>query len=196
VLKQEEIREVLSRAEEIQRGGARLTREDEEMLVQAAEEAGLSRSAVLQALRERLGAGVEPPAPGTKVFARSGDGHMYVAEVLDIKERGVQVRFVSGGEHTVAFDEVKPLTLLPGQKIMCDWPRWGWNSCRVTKFDAETATIRASDGWKQRDFSLTEIRIRTEPKPRTPRTDWFWVWITTSAAGGTLLGAILALSTR
>lgn len=89
-LTDDELRDVLARAEEIQRA----SRHDEEMnaeleaVIGAAEEVGLARPAVERALRERLALSA-PPAVGTLTFARSTDDKFYVAEVLSISTEGV-----------------------------------------------------------------------------------------------------------
>ncbi|MDP9178308.1 MAG: tudor domain-containing protein, partial [Gemmatimonadota bacterium] len=129
-LTDDEFRDVLTRAEEIQRA----SRHDNEMnaeieaVIGAAEEVGLARPAVERALRERLALSV-PPAVGALTFARSTDDKFYVAEVVSISTEGVRVRFLRGGEHLVTLDELKPCAFLPGERVVCNWPWWGPWTC-------------------------------------------------------------------
>jgi hypothetical protein len=78
-LTDDELRDVLERAEEIQR----TSRSGEEMraeleaVIGAGEGVGLTRAAVERALREHLDLG-PPPVVGDRVFARSADGRYYL----------------------------------------------------------------------------------------------------------------------
>ena len=134
-LTDDELRDVLQRAEEIQHA----SRSEDEMhaeleaVIGAAEEVGLARSAVERALRERLNL-VRTPNVGALVFAKSADGKFYVAEVLSISPDGVRVRFLRGSEHVVAHDELRPASFIPGERVVCDWPWWGAWNCTVVAF--------------------------------------------------------------
>jgi hypothetical protein len=147
-LTDEELRDVLERAEEIQRA----SRHGEEMhaeleaVIGAAEEVGLTRSAVERALRERLDL-FAPPAIGSLVFAKSADDKFHVAETLSVSPEEVRVRFLRGTEHVVASDEVKRCTFIPGQRVTCHWPWWGPWTCTVLAYDAPSQFLKLSDGW-------------------------------------------------
>ena len=112
-LSQEELREVLARAEEIH--SRNVETGDAESILRAAEEAGLPREAIEKALEERFGASREPAKPGELVFAESADGKHYVAEALSGDQRETKVRFLKGGEHTVPTANTRPASFLPGE---------------------------------------------------------------------------------
>lgn len=201
---EQQIREVLARAGEIQLhsdpGESEATQM--EAIVAAAEEAGLSREAVLQAMRERLHVGTEGPAVGSRVFATSADGKFYVADVLELGERSVRVRFLKGGELDVPLGSTQPASFLPGQRIVCPWPDWGWWTCTVVSYDADHGTVRAHDGWGTTEsFPISEVRMdpprsRREHRP-IPRLKFFLFSLAAGAAlGGTLGGLITWLVLR
>lgn len=125
-LTDEELHDVLARADEIQRATVQGTerRAELEAVIAAAEGVGLSRDAVEQALRERLNLAV-PPAPETLTFATSADGKAYVAEVISISEDSARVRFLRGSEYLVTLDQLRPCALIPGERVVCHWPWWG-----------------------------------------------------------------------
>lgn len=157
---EEEIREVLARAEEIhQRRGNGPAENESEIVIRAAEEAGLPREAVEQAIRERFDIPAEIPKPRELVFAKSSDGRYYVAEVLE-SERGIRVRFSKGGEVTLALQDLRPCTFLPGARIVCPWPDWGWWTCTVISYDAEKRKVKVTDGWgNYQTFAIADVRL-------------------------------------
>ena len=80
-LTDDELREVLSRAEEIERGDRKGAAVDAEFnaVVEAGVSVGLARVAMEQALRERGVVPMAPPSPGEMAFALSADGNYYAA---------------------------------------------------------------------------------------------------------------------
>ena len=148
-LTDDELRDVLARAEEIQR----TSRHGHEMhaeleaVIGAAEEVGLTRPAVERALRERLNLPAALPAPGTLAFATSADGNAYVSEVLSISADSARVRFLRGSEHLVTPDQLRPCSLIPGARVVCSWPWWGPWTCTVVGYDAASQSVELSDGW-------------------------------------------------
>jgi hypothetical protein len=159
-LSDDEFRDILARAEEIQRTSRRGAEIDAELsaVIGAAEAVGLTRSAVERALRERLNLPATPPAPGDLVFATSADGNAYVAEVRSIDPDEVVVRFLRGSEHRVALDQLRPLSLIPGERVVCHWPWWGPWTCTVVGYDAAAQRVELSDGWGEtRTFPLAEV---------------------------------------
>lgn len=80
-LEDSEIREVLARAQEIQRH-TRPAAIELEAVIEAAEQVGIPRAAVERALRERLDLPARAPAAGDLAFAKSADDRFYVAEVV------------------------------------------------------------------------------------------------------------------
>jgi hypothetical protein len=194
-LTDDELRDVLTRAEEIQRA----SRHDDEMsaeleaVIGAAEEVGLARPAVERAIRERF-ALTAPPKVGTQTFAKSADGNFYVAEVLSISTEGVRVRFLRGSEHLVTLDQLRPCAFIPGERIVCDWPWWGpWN-CTVVSYDAVAQRVKVNDGsgytktFPIADVWLAPPRNTGASKARTR------VYVTLIGAGaglGALVGSII-----
>ncbi len=172
-LTQNEMTEVLQRAEEIQRQEQAKIEWTQELQqwVGAAEEAGLSRVAIEQALRERTAfSGVEL-SPGEKIFAKSMDGRFYIAKLVDLSEDGGTVEFINGGRCKLSQRDMRPLNLVPGSKVECDWPNWGWWTCTIVSYNHELNTIHANDGWGQtRIFPISEIRLRGEE----PKQGRFW----------------------
>ena len=166
-----------------------------EAIVAAAEEAGLSREAVLQAMRERLHTVVQAPAVGTRVFATSADGKLYVADVTTATEQSVRVRFLKGGELDVPLGAIQPCSFLPGQRVVCPWLDWGWWTCTVVSYDAEQGVIKASDGWGTTEtFPITEVRLNpvraTRERKPIPRLRFFLYSLATGAALGGTLGCV------
>lgn len=194
-LTDDELRDVLTRAEEIQRG---LRRDDEmnaelEAVIGAAEEVGLARPAVERALRERL-AFSPTPAVGALAFARSADGKFYVAEVLSISTEGVRVRFLRGSEHLLTLDQLRPCAFLPGERVVCDWPWWGPWTCTVVAYDAGKQRVKLSDGWGYtKTFRVAEVWLPPERSAGASgaRTRVYATLIGAGAALGALVGSII-----
>lgn len=189
---QAEIRELLQRAEEIQaQSGVHLEQNPQlANLVAAAEEAGLDKEAVLQALRERISVAGKPVEDGDLVFAPSSDTHLYVARVLQSKGATARVQFLTGGEVDIAMNELRPFAILPGQTLACPWPSWGWWNCKVVGYDSANQKVKVSDGWTQEmTFHISDVRISTaKPIPAKVRnlaSNIAW------ALGGTAVGALL-----
>lgn len=197
-LNQDQLRDVLARAEEIrlQRGITPSQRDIEEVL-SVAEEAGLDRESVLQAVRERLSVLGEPPKNGDRIFAKSSDGNYYVATVQDAKDGVLKVRFAQGGDHTVNAMDVRPCSFLPGQKVVCPWPSWGWWTCRVLSFDASRDELRVTDGWGSEEvFPVSNVRMAQESiNPRVPGKLTAWLF-TGLVAGGAIGSALTWLFLR
>jgi hypothetical protein len=164
-LTDEELRDVLARAEEIQRA-SRIGRDAElRAVISAAEEVGLERAAVEQALRERLDVPLAPPAAGELVFAQSADDKYYVAEVLSASPDSARVRYLRGSEHTVTLDRLRPCAFLPGSRVTCHWPWWGPWTCTVISYDAAKQRVKLSDGWgATKTFNVSDVWIEPPRK--------------------------------
>ncbi len=192
MLNQEQLREVLARAEEIQReSGSSISEREVDQLINAASEVGLSREAVLQALRERVDL-VEPPKAGERVFAASTDGHFYPARVVSVSDTSARVRFQRGTEHNLRLNELRPFAFIPGQRVVCLWPWWGWWTCDVVSYDEAGDELKVTDGWTERTFAAAEVRLPKE-KSRT-RPEWkarVTVWVLSAAAAGGAIGSLL-----
>ena len=194
-LEDHDIRAVLARAQEIELG----TQSDAaeiERVIQAAEEVGISRASVERAFRERLNLPARASSVGDLVFARSSDDKYYTAEVLAVDTHGVRVRFLRGSEHEVSTDEIRPCTLLPGERVICPWPWWGPWTCTVLSYDAARQRVSVSDGWGEtRDFSITEIWTappRAPDQHRATKRKIYAVLLGVGAVGGTIVGAIVS----
>jgi hypothetical protein len=163
-LSEEELRETLQRARQIAEQGRELAAPevDYEAYLKAAEEVGLPRSAVLQALRERQLIPAETFAAGQMVFAPSADGYWYPATLVDLESHTATVRFLSGGEHTCALADLRPLSLIPGRKLEADLKGWGWWSAIVEKYDPQSGKVSVlHDDWMggKEKVSLQKIRL-------------------------------------
>ena len=194
-LTDEELHDVLARAQEIDDAA----RHGDEWAVEvaavigAAEEVGLSRQAVQQALAERLLLPASPPAIGSLTWARSSDGRLYGAEVLGASEEGTLVRFLGGSEHRIALGELRPWTLMPGQRVGCDWPGWGPWSCTVIAYDFEKREVDLSDRWGNRKkFPVSEIWLSpAKADSRAARRRTYATLLAAGAAAGALIGSIV-----
>ncbi len=194
-LTDQELREVLARAEEIQRSLHPDT--DLPALIAAAEEVGISRQAMERALRERMDLALTPPAVGSLVFARSANDKFYAAEVIAVGADGVRVRYLRGSEHVVEPDQVRPASLIPGERIIVDWPWWGPWTCSVISFDAARERVKVSDGWgSTRSFPLAEVWLPASRKADERGRNRRRVYATLLGVGavlGALLGAAATL---
>lgn len=197
-LTEEQIRDVLARAEEIHLKSAdpEMGSAEIEAVVSAAEEAGLSREAILQALRERVALPMDPPQSGERVFAKSSDGKFYVADVVSVQSDLLRVRFVRGGETSVRLADIQPCTFLPGSKVVCPWPNWGWWTCTVVSYNADKQKVKVTDGWGSHEtFPISEVRL-DPPKPQRPggpmpRMKFFLVSLGAGLATGGVLGGLI-----
>jgi hypothetical protein len=193
-LTDEEFRDVLARAAEIERTAQAGERNLEvAAVIEAAEEAGLSRRAVELALRERLNLPATLPAPGTLAWARSADGKSYVAEVLGVSEDGARVRFLRGSEHQVALNELRPCAFIPGDKVACYWPMWGSWTCTVVSYDTEKQRVKLNDGWGYtRKFPVSEVWLPPAAAAAGPAGKRIYgKLLTAGAVAGALIGSIL-----
>ena len=151
-LSDDELRDVLARAEQIQRTSrtAGTMHAEIEAVIGAGEAVGLPRTALERALRERFELAASPPAPGWRAFAQSADGKYYVAEVVSVADDAVRVRYLRGSEHTVTPEQLRPAAFLPGERMVCNWPWWGPWTCTVISYDAAKQKVKVTDGWGTR----------------------------------------------
>jgi hypothetical protein len=192
-LSDEELRDVLTRAEEIERSArtADTMRSEFEAVIGAGEAVGLTRSALERALRERLDLAVSPPAPGGLVFAQSADGKAYVAEVQSVDDDGVRIRYLRGSEHTVAPEQLRPCTFLPGERVTCDWPWWGPWTCTVVSYDEARQLVKLSDGWGDaRWFPLSDVWLNPR-RPDAGRARISATLLGMGAAAGAAVGSLV-----
>lgn len=194
-LTDDELRDVLARAAEIERTARYGPEWNAELaaVIGAAEEVGLSRQAVERALTERFNLPTAPPVVGSLTWARSADGKFYVAEVVSTSEDGARVRFLRGSEHHLALDDLRPCAFIPGERVACHWPMWGPWTCTVVSYDAARQRVKLTDGWgSTKTFSVSEVWLA--PAKADTGTVPKRVYATLLGAGavaGALLGSIL-----
>ena len=194
-LTDEELRDILARAAELdgeaRRGAER--KSDVAALIGAAEEVGLSRRAVEQALAERLGVPAAPPAAGALTWARSADGKFHVAEVVSVAGEQARVRFLGGGEHTLGLGELRPCGFIPGERVTCEWPMWGPWTCTVVSYDASRQRLKLSDGWgSTKSFAVADVWLSSRAlDPKVTRRRTYAILVGLGAAAGALLGSLL-----
>ena len=196
-LSDDELRDVLTRAEEIQRSSRSIDTMQSEIqaVIGAGEAVGLERTAIERAIRERFDVAVSAPKPGSLVFAQSADGKYYVAEVVSVSSNDVRVRYVRGSEHTVTPDELRPAAFLPGEKVVANWPWWGPWTCTVISYDAARQKVKLTDGWGYtKTFPISEV-WQSGRKPWSGRmriaVTWLGVGVGLGAAVGATLTALL-----
>jgi len=196
-LTDDELQDVLTRAEEIQRGMRYGASMDAELraVIGAAEEVGIARHAVERALRERLNLPLAPPAVGSLVFAKSADEKFYVAEVLSVSENDIRVRFLRGSEHSLTLDQLRPCSFIPGERIACYWPWWGPWTCTLVSYDAQKQRVKLNDGWGYtKSFPVSEVWL-PPPKPsaeaRTARKRLYMTLLGAGASLGAIVGSII-----
>jgi hypothetical protein len=167
-------------------------------VIAAAEEVGLSREAVEQALRERFEVAGSPPAVGELAFAGSADGKYYVAQVLELSDSGARVRYLRGSEATVAMDRLRSCVLVPGTRVVADWPMWGAWTCTVVSYDADRQRVKVSDGWgSTTNVKLTDIWL-DQPKAQRSgsRTMVYATLLGVGATFGAVVGAVITMLLR
>ena len=192
-LSDDELRDVLTRAEEIQRSSRSVdTMQSEiEAVIGAGEAVGLERTAIERAIRERFDVTTSPPSPGSLVFAQSADGKYYVAEVVSVSANDIRVRYVRGSEHTVTPDEIRPAAFLPGEKVVANWPWWGPWTCTVISYDAAKQKVKLTDGWGYtKSFPISEV-WQSGRKPWSGRLRIAVTWLSVGIGLGAAAGATL-----
>jgi hypothetical protein len=185
---------VLARAQEIQ-SHALPDAMELEAVIQAAEQVGIPRNAVERALRERLNIPARAVVVGDLTFAKSADDRFYVAEVLSVSDTGFRVRFLRGSEHVVSLDELRPCTLLPGERVVCPWPWWGPWTCTIVAFDAANRRVKVNDGWGEtRTFRIADIWVappRSRAHDRRTKARIYAALIGTGTIAGAIIGSIM-----
>lgn len=172
-LTDDELRDVLARAEEIQRASR--------------------KGAEWNAELERFNLSASPPVAGSLTWARSADGKFYVAEVLSTSEDGARVRFLGGSEHRVTLDQLRPCAFIPGQRVACNWPWWGPWTCTVVAYDSVKQRVELSDGWGSTDiFPVSEVWLAPDKVPSSAsRTRVYATLVGFGVGAGALIGSIV-----
>jgi hypothetical protein len=137
-----------------------------EAYVSAAEEVGIPREAMVQALRERQLLPVESLTPGDVVFARSVDNSFYAAVIEKVdSDAAIRIRFVGGGDHVVPACDIRPLAMTPGKIVLFQHEEMGegiWYSGRVTEYHSTTRQVVVSCAGSSLSVPISRIRIRSE----------------------------------
>lgn len=187
---------ILRRAEEIAADEARLlqNRPDVRDLVLAAEETGLSREAVLAALRERLAEKTTDLQSGDLVFALSADSHWYPAVFQNLAREQVKLRYFNGGEGTVSLTDIKPFTLAPGLKIQTFSQSYKmWIDSEVTRYNPDSRSV-ATNYWYTEDIvTLERIRLKGENQfvKNLPAKAKYYLTLAATAIGSASIAAIV-----
>lgn len=195
-LTDEELRDVLARAEEIQRATRHGRDWNAEMaaVIGAAEEVGLSRQAVERAIQERLHLPARPPEVGTLAWAKSADGKFYVAEVLSTSEDGARVRFLRGSVHFATLDQLRPCAFIPGQRVIVNWPWWGPWTCSLVSYDPLKQRVKLDDRWgTTKTFPVAEVWLAPEKMPIPARRRLYMIAGAAAGAGAVIGSLITAL---
>jgi hypothetical protein len=128
-------------------------------------------------------------------WSRSADGRYYVAEVLSASDEAVRVRFLQGSEVVLTPAEVRPCALVPGRRVVCDWPMWGTWTCTVVAYDPGRQRLKLSDGWgSTTELPLSEVWLapsRTDSMAARRRMSA--LLLGAGAAAGAAIGSILTV---
>lgn len=192
-LGEEELRGVLSRAYEIDQRTHGTQEGAHEAVLRAAEEAGLSREAVGQAIQERLGLLGRPPSVGEMVFAKGEGDKLYPAEILEAGGHDYAVRFANGEERRVAFENLRPLNLLPGERLVCPWPDWGYWNCTIISYNPEKRTVKVTDNWgSEKKFDLSQVYRQADgARDRSPSRHISGLYVAAAALAGGVVGSVV-----
>ena len=132
----------------------------------AAEEAGVPRQAMLQALRERFLVPTETIEPGDIVFAPAADKAWHAASVIRMESTtSVIVKFLTGGEQSISVTDIRPLGLVPGREVEFDYQvvvpemRGIWHRGKVAEYDAEKQQAKITYGLTPYTVPLTKLRL-------------------------------------
>jgi hypothetical protein len=190
-LSDDDIREIVARAEQLQ-GASDAWGDEAEALVLAGQDLGIARSAMERALQEQRAKKSPRPVAGEMVFAKSSDDKYYAANVVSHDEHTWTVRFLRGGERTVASDELRPCPFLPGDRVTCPWPGWGTWTGTVLSYDAEAASLTVSDGWGDTAvFRAAEVWLAPRTSERLRRRRIYAALLGAGVTIGAALGALV-----
>jgi len=161
-------------------------------LIHAAEEAGIARDATLQALRERMSLPVQAFEPGTKVFAKSADGHFYAATLERIQGRTAHIRFVNGSEHVADMTDLRMFSLTPGQRVQFHSPSYSmWVMAEIVRFNRDSGSVTVNAWYQEETVALEKIRLSKERPVLNVRPELrVWLFHLSGIAVGGTIGAI------
>lgn len=190
-LQQNEIQEILERAQEISEESQALIDSDLRAYIDAAEEAGVPRDAALQAFREKLAGSIEQYQEGKLVFATAGDGWYNIARLVELRGSHAQVHFLSGGEANVAITDLRPFSVAPGHKL--HFLYYGmWSEADVVSINRENMTVLMNYWGTKEEVPLGQVRLkdRRNAKPMAEQAK-MWLYGAAMFLGGTAVGAVV-----
>lgn len=203
-LEQNEVREILARAQEIQstRHESQMNQAEIETFLQAAEESGMQREAVLQALRERfIVPGVDSLSAGELVLAKGADNHWYIAKVRSHVGQSTEVEFYNGSVAKMPTSDISPLDLKPGMKASAYLTSYAmWCGVKVLSVNLNAGTVRISCWGSEETIPFENLRIHV--RSRHSNQNWWETWqgftiaLMATGWGLTILGLILVLTRR
>lgn len=163
MLEHNELSEILRRAQEIEsHSPSDAAVSGYQDYIEAAEEAGISREATLQALRERLGLPVATPEAGQLVYAKSADGHFYPARIQSAEGQTFKVRFMNGSEASKPMADLRDLSFTPGLKLNYQSPSsGGWWTGDLVRFNETAQTVTINCWGSEETVPLDQIRLKT-----------------------------------
>ena len=162
-------------------------------LIRAAEEAGIARDATLQALRERMSLPVQAFEPGTKVFAKSADGHFYAATLEKMQGRTAHIRFMNGSEHAVDMTELRMFSLTPGQRVQFHSPSYSiWVMAEIVRVNRDSGSVTVNAWYQEETVPLEKIRLSKErPSLAIGDRTKLLIFGIGGLVGGGILGSVL-----
>lgn len=191
-LSDEELAAVVNRAHEIHSLQDRLEESKGSLdeYVRAAEEMGVPREAMVQALNERFAFLTREIEPGQLVFAKSGDGRHYAAKVVAVNKDAVAVRFLNGGDGTVGRHELQEASFAPGTDYEYHSPSYMMHlKASVVRYDRDAMTVTFNYWGTEETVPLSKVRTA---KPRTPGKGMPpWVLNVVIAASSGAIGALV-----
>lgn len=158
---------LLERAEELNEDMSTLLlhRPEYKNLVDAAQEAGMSREAVLMALRERLEETAREFKEGEFVFAESDDHHWYAAKYLGMEGSRCKLRYMTGGEALVEPTKLRAFGLNPGKKVQCyNATNKTWTSAEVIRYNPDSHSVTVNYWYTEEVLPIERIRIKRDFK--------------------------------
>lgn len=188
-LTDEELAAVVQRAHEISSLQGRLeeSRRGLDEYVKVAEELGVPRDAMMQALSERFAFLDREIETGTLVFAMSSDGRSYAAKVVSAGEDSVQVRFLNGGESRIGRHELQEASFSPGAQYEYHSPSYMmYLKSQVVRFDRDALTVTFNYWGTEETVPLSKVRT---PRVRTGPGVPPWVYTVVTALGTGVIGA-------
>lgn len=172
-LTDDEQRQVLDRAQQLLSADQKL--DVYRAFIDAAEEVGIPRNAVEQALLERLNTPKLNVAPDAMVWAPGADGHLYPAKVKSTTETHAEILFSNGAHSHVLLDQIQSFALTPGLKIEAQLPSWNyWTLMDVQTYNPVANAVTISYWGTEYTITLDKLRLPTAKKAvKTPFTfEW------------------------